>query len=210
MKSNTGIISRHGWNYIYYSLGVFVLFLLLDFETLSVLFLIVALFFAYLFRNPEIEVSNIDANTIFSVCDGKVTKIEELKEEDYGYKIEIDTNYFDCAVLRAPIPAKVTKLSLKRGTRLSKGAKLFHDLNEHAELLFIGENNKNILVHHRLKQSLAPLFIDVQDESDIMQTFRYGVAIDSITSIYLPKNAVLDIRVGEKTEAGQTQLAHLS
>ena len=211
MLSNTSIISKHGQKYIVYALLAFVLFLFLDLEFFAYGALFLAAFFAYTFRNPEIEVETLDDTAVLSVANGTITDIKKLEEEEeFAYKIEIDTSYLECGVLRCPFEATLEDVVLTRGARVSKKSKQFQDLNEYAALIFTAQSGTKVLVGHQLKQSYAPLFIDVQKESELIQTARYGMALNSVTSIYLPKNVTIKVTLEQEVKAGKTILATLS
>jgi len=70
--------------------------------------LLLFLFFANFFRDPEREVP--EGRNLVSPADGKVIKLEQLNEdsEGYGYFISIFMSVIDVHVNRAPMAGKIT------------------------------------------------------------------------------------------------------
>lgn len=209
MKNNLFIISPNGYKYIAYALfGAFV-FAVLDLEFFSLLSFILALFFAYSFRNPERELSFLDDKAVVSPVDGVVRAIEEINEEQYAYKIIIESSYLDVGILRVPLSANLQDMKIFRGARTSKKSTLFDDLNERAELVFTDKYNNTVKVIHRLKQSFAPIGIDIPKQT-LYKGTRYGFAINTMTELYLPKNFRLDIKPNNEIEASHSLIGYFS
>jgi phosphatidylserine decarboxylase len=197
-------ISKFRFRYLQYALALFFLFLFLDFEFLTFVSAMVVLYVLYSFRDPEIELLNTKEDAILSPVDGKVSSIEELEDSTYRYKVTIVANSFDKSIVRIPFKAKLESLKLVKGTRVSRKSPLFEKLNEHATLLFTNERGKSITITHRLQQSFAPLFFNLQIGETLPQTSRYGVALKSETCLYLQEDCTLAIQVGEDVQAGES------
>jgi len=210
MRNNLFIIAKSGWKYIFYALLVSFVFAVLDLELLSFIAFVAAFAFGYLFRNPERELPFFQANSLVAPSDGVVISVDEVEDKEYAYKIDIESSYFDVSILRVPMNAKLESITITNGTRVGKKSKLFYDLNEFAELVFVDENSNKIKVVHRLKQSFAPLDIDIIKAQELMQTARYGVMINGITSIYLPNNFRLNLNVGNEVKASETLVGYFS
>jgi len=210
MKNNLFVIIRNGWDYLAYSIVAFVVFRLLDLDILSVLAFLTGVLFVYLFRNPERELSIYGKNSIVSPVDGTVTKIIELEDSEYSYRVDILTSYFDVSVLRIPVTGTLQSVQMTNGTRASSESKLFDDLNERCELVFVNEDTKKVKVVHTLSQSFAPLTIDIIKSQKVVQTARYGFMLTGITSIYLPSNVRLNVDVANELKASQTLIGYFS
>ncbi|WP_457746537.1 phosphatidylserine decarboxylase [Sulfurimonas sp.] len=210
MRNNLFIIAKSGWKYIFYALLASVVFTVLDLEILSFLSFLAAGAVAYFFRNPERGLPFFQANALVSPCDGVIVSVDDVEDKEYAYKVDIESSYFDVSILRIPMNAKLSSIALTHGTRVGKKSKLFYDLNEFAELNFIDENGNKIKVVHRLKQSFAPLEIDIVKAQELMQTARYGVMINGVTSIYLPHNFRLNLNVGNEVKASETLVGYFS
>ena len=210
MRNNLFIISRNGWPYIAYALLTSLIFAVLDLDFFSFISFTFALFFVYSFRNPERELSFLDEKAVVSPVDGVVRAINELKDDEYAYKILIESSYLNVCVLRVPLTSNLQGIKLIRGARTSKSSKLFSDLNETAELEFMDAYTNKIKVVHRLKQSFAPINIDINKNDVLLKGNRYGSAVNTLTEIYLPKNFRLNIKLNNEVKASQTLLGYLS
>jgi phosphatidylserine decarboxylase len=210
MRNNLFIIAKSGWKYIGYALGAFLLFNILDLEFFAFLSFVSAVFFIYVFRNPERQMPFYQQNSFVAPTDGVVTSIEELQESEYAYKIDVESSYFDVGVLRVPMSAQVASVEIVRGSRVSKNSKLFALLNEYAEILFVDDANNSVKVIHRQKQSFAPIEIELIKEQKLMQSARYGLMINGVTSIYLKSNFRLNVSVGQELRGSETLIGYFS
>jgi len=210
MKSNLFIVSKNGYKYIVYALLATVIFWILDLEFFSLLSFLSALFFVYSFRNPEREVVFLDDKAVVSPVDGVVKAIDEIKDEQYAYRVRVESNYMNVGVLRVPLCGHLENTKVVRGARTSKKSKLFYDLNETAELVFIDGYNNKVKVLHRLKQSFTPINIEVSKNDTLYKGLRYGYAINSMSEIYLPKNFRLDIKPNSEIQASHSLIGYFS
>ena len=209
MNSNLFIIAKSGWKYIGYALLSFILFSLIDFEFFASISFVTILLFLFLFRNPEREyLASHENSIILSPVDGHIRTIEEIEDDSYTYKIEIESSYLNVPVLRVPMNAELESIQSVRGSRLSKKSQLFSLLNEYAEIVLKDEEGKyKVKIVHRLKQSFASLDIDLVMKQKVVAGARYGVALNGISTVYLPKELNLCVVLGQKLTASETLLA---
>ena len=210
MKNNLFPIAPSGIKYVSISGVVFVLFFLFDFDILAFLSFLITLALAFTFRNPEREVAVFEKGSVVSPVDGIVTSIENLKDEDFAYKVEVDSSCLDVGVLRSPMDAKVSSLQFFHGARISEDTALHKVLNENASLVFENSDANSIKIQHRLKQSFAPLSIDAMEAQELRQGTRYGMQVNGTTTLYFPQNFRLNVNVGSPLEASQTLLGYFS
>jgi phosphatidylserine decarboxylase len=210
MKDNLFFIAKSGWRTIGVCFAAFVLFTLLDLEFLAALSLFLTLFFLFIYRNPERLASSYEPNAIIAPVDGVVKKIETLQGEDYTYVLEIESFYSSVGVLRFPMQAVLKELKLTHGCRLGKSSSLFGKLNESLSLCFESNSGKKIALLHRLKQSVVPLEVDVQEGHKAVIGSRYGYMINGVSYLYLESDIRLNIKEGELLKAGETLLAYSS
>ena len=206
MKNNLLPISNNGFRYIIYAFLASLLFEILDLGILAFFSFIVIFAIAYIFRNPEREVSIFDAGSVVSPVDGKVIAVKELFDSQYGYKVVVRSSYLDIGVLRAPCDGYITNVSTKDGARLSMESNLSQDLNAQIELVFKHEKHNKIKVKHIITRSFAPLLMTVFQAQSIRQSARYGFMLHGITEIYIPKNFRLSINNGSKLTASESLL----
>lgn len=210
MKNNLFIVSKSGYKYIIYALFAAVIFGILDLELFSLLSFLSALFFVYSFRNPEREVAFLDDKAVISPVDGVVKAIDEIKDEQYAYRVVVESTYMNVGVLRVPVSGHLETVKILRGARTSKISKLFYDLNETAELVFIDIYNNKVKVVHRLKQSFTPINIEISTNDTLRKGSRYGYAINSMSELYLPKNFRLNIKPNSEIQASHSLIGYFS
>jgi len=210
MRNNLFIIAKSGWKYIGYAAVAFVVFSILDLDFLALFAALFTIFFIYAFRNPEKEMPFYQENSLVAPADGVITAIEQLEDSEYAYRVDIESSYFNIAVLRVPMNAKVESIETVKGARNAKNSKLFPLLNEYAELVFVDNAENRVKVLHRLKQSFAPIDIDLVQNQELMQRARYGTMINGVTSIYLKSNFRVNVSVGQESSASETLLGYFS
>ena len=211
MKNNLFIIAQNGWRVIGLSFVSFVIFYLLDFDLLATLAFFFTLFLLFIYRNPERQMATYDTKSILSPVDGIVKKIETLEDDNnFAYKIEVESSYSDVGLLRSPMNAKLIKASITKGSRLSKFSPLFEKLNESAEVVFENNEGKKIMIVHRLKQSIVPLDLDILSGVELLPATRYGYMVNGVSYIYLESDVRISVTVGQKLLAAQTLLAYSS
>lgn len=211
MKNNIFPIAKEGSTYIFSSAGLSLAAFILDMDIATFLFMLSTLFFVYLFRNPERELLSFERESVLSPADGRLVSIEELvDDEEYALRVEIESNYSDVSLLRAPINAEVNFIKSLKGTRVSKKSALFSTMNENSEIIFTDTNNNSLKVSHRLKQSFKNLEINLVTAQNLLQTARYGVMINGITTLYFPKNFRLSAHAGQSLKAGESLMGYFS
>ena len=203
-------LAKEGWKYLGITFLVLILSLVFDLDFLAFFVFVSFCFIAYAFRNPERELSQFENASLLSPVDGIVENIFVLQESKYAYKIEIQSNYTDVAILRAPANVSVKKIIKTHGTRLSSKSKLFENLNENVELEFLTKEENSFKVVHTLKKSFAPLFVSPIEEQKLFQTARYGLMLNGITAIYVPHNFRMDIAVGRELKASESLMGYFS
>jgi phosphatidylserine decarboxylase len=169
-------------------------------EFLQLLSFVLLVFFVFVFRNPERELPNFDANSVLCPVDGEVVSIEALTDSEYAYKVSIDTTYKDVGILRAPMNASLIFIGKKYGTRLSLDNPIAIQTNENVRMVFEDSNANKVQLVHTVKQSLCGVVIDVEQDISIAQSARYGIMVNGITHIYLPQNFRLNLILGEKED----------
>jgi len=210
MKSNLLPISSAGFKYLGYTTLAFIVLTILDLDFLAFVSFVFLILFAFVYRNPEREVLSFELNSVLSPVDGDVVSIEEVKDSQYAYRIEIKSNYFDVGVLRAPLDATLESLKMEKGARLPDNSLLGKEINENVELTFVDNNTNRIKLKHQLARSFDSLHIDLRPSQNIRQSLRYGVMINGTTSIYLPHNFRVNVAVGNELKASETLIGYFS
>ncbi|MFA6137598.1 MAG: phosphatidylserine decarboxylase [Sulfurimonas sp.] len=210
MRNNLSPVAKEGLKYIGCSLLLFAIFAVLDFEILEFIAFFALLFFVFIYRNPERATKIYEKNSVLSPVDGVVLSIEEIEDKEYAYKIEIESSYFDVAFLRVPFNSSLKSVNIKRGGRLSKIGSLAKKINEHAELLFEDEKSNKMKVLHMLKCSVDEIKIGISEGQNLLQSLRYGLMINGVTTLYLPQTFRLNISVGQEVTASESLIGYFS
>lgn len=208
MKSNFFSLSKHGYRYIAYAFVSFIVFAFLDFVLLSLFAFALSVALVLIYRDPQREINVFEKGNVLSVVDGTVIAIDEIKDAGYMYKITVDSSYKEVSVLRAPMDAKMSRVDLKRGSRLSLKDKLADKLNENVTLVFNQGDYNKVKVKHVLRQCSLPLALDINKGQELKQATQYGIMANGITEIYLPSHFRLNVSVGNKLLASQTLLGY--
>lgn len=191
-----------------YSFAFFTLFVIFDFDFFALVSFVFVLLFAYIYRNPERELNIFEKNSFLAPVDGEVIAITEIRDEDYGYKIAVESNYLDVCVLRAPHDSKLESVFVQKGARLSLDSALAQSLNENVVLVFSNANASKVKIKHILKQSITTFDINMKESQFVHQTARYGTMPNGMSEIYIPRNFRLNINVGNKLHASQTLMGY--
>jgi len=210
MRSNLFPVAKEGLKYLSSLTAFLLVTLIFDFDFLSFIAAILIVAVAYVFRNPERALLSFESASVISPVDGLVKSIDELSDSKYAYRIEIQSDYKHTSLLRAPFYASVKAVQKYNGTRVSSNSKLFNDTNEKIELLFLDSSENSVKVVHQLTQSFAPLFIELLPAQKLIQTARYGVMINGVTTVYLPHNFRLNINIGNELKAGESLIGYFS
>ncbi|MDD5157262.1 phosphatidylserine decarboxylase [Sulfurimonas sp.] len=204
MNKNLLPIAKEGWNYIAGAVLLFFVFKLFDFTYLSFILFIVVVFFVYIFRNPEREQLLYQEDSVASPVDGLVVSIDELLDDKYMYKVEIDGSYRKVSLLRVPFMALLKSVKVSHGARLSSKNELHKSLNESVELVFVDRKENSLKVLHRLKESFVDIEIKNVESQTLLQGSRYGFMLNGTTTLYLPRNFRLNINIGDELIASNS------
>jgi len=211
MKNNLFPIAKDGWKYIAYAIAACIIFSILDLDLFQFLSFVSILLLLYIFRNPERELPSFEENQVLSPVDGEVLSIDTLDASDaYAYKVVINTTYKDVAILRAPMNASVSYLKENKGARLSIDNPLARKINENVTIVFEDTHKNKIKLTHILKQSLCGVNVDLENKKRVVQSARYGLMVNGITEIYLPKNFRISLVLGEEVIASKSLIGYFS
>lgn len=177
-------------------------FFIIGMHVISVAILFFIFFTAFFMRDPKRDIK-VRENQIVSPADGKVIKIEDIKEGGKIYKkINIFLSLFDVHINRSPVDGKIKEVIYKKG-------KFSPAFNEGAE----NRNEQNIVIieHERglieLKQIAGILARRILFWKKVNEEVAIGEKIGMIifgsqTELRLPDKVRIFIRVNDKVKAG--------
>jgi phosphatidylserine decarboxylase len=184
-------------------------------EPLGWLFVIIALWICYFFRDPE-RVTPVRDGLVVSPADGRVSMITtlvppaelELPAEPMQ-RVSVFMNVFDCHVNRSPVAGRIVQILYTPGLFLNAELDKASEDNERNALVIetaaakIGVVQIAGLVARRIVS-----FVRQGDELGAGERFgliRFGSRVD----VYMPTTAQLLVGVGQVAIAGETVLADL-
>jgi len=183
------------------------------FPVLSILFSGLLLFTLYFFRNPE-RVPSGDEITAVSAADGVVTTIDEVDEGEFlktkMRRIGIFLSVFDVHVNRSPIAGEVTHSEPKPGGFRDARDPQSSILNQSRTWVISGPVG-TILVKQitgAIARRICPWAVvgDTLGRGERFGMIRFG----SRTEIFLPMEAEVLVKLGDRVRGGETPVAKLN
>lgn len=219
-KSKTGLpIAGDGFRFfvppVLLGIGIAVSDIWLDkflLHETGLLLVVVGLFIAWFFRDPERVTPKIDGGVV-SPADGTVTNIALINHPEFeggkAKRISIHLSLFDVHVNRAPIKGSIGKVEYHPGKLISGPKDKSSDENEHNIIEFINEGEKVFvkqiagLLARRIVCGCEPG--EAICQSDRIGLIRFGSRVDTI----LPVDAEVRVKKGMSVKGGESILAIL-
>lgn len=180
---------------------------------LLVLWVVFALFTLYFFRDPNARVP-AGANLVVSPAHAKVDVIDTVSEPQFMggecQRISMFLSIFDVHVQNAPVSGKVALLKYTAGQFLNAIKTESALYNENVLLGFEASEPRGQKVGVRLiagviARRIVP-FVHPGDE--VARGERIGlIQFGSRADVYLPRNAKIKVKLGDKVVGGTTVLA---
>lgn len=184
-------------------------FLYLSYLSSTVFFLLVLQFF----RSPAIEI-NVNPKHVLAPADGKVVVIEETEETEYFNEKRIQISIFmsplNVHINRNPVGGIVKYFKYHAGKYLVAWHPKSSTENERTTIVYELNDGVQILTR-QIAGALArriKYYIGVNDEVSQGQEFGF-IKFGSRLDVFIPLEAKINVKVGQKTRAGKTVLAEL-
>jgi len=168
------------------------------------------------FRDPQRSVDP-DENTIVSAADGVVTHVVEVDEPEVlktkCRRVGVFLSVFDVHVNRAPIAGRVSYTNHFPGTYPGPYLDARHPeiskFNEALTWAFEGE--KATVVVRQITGAIARRIVPWAKLGDMVaKGFRFGmIRFGSFTEVYLPIDAEVMVKVGDRVKGATTVIARL-
>ena len=177
---------------------------------LSSFFLVIALFMAFFFRDPD-RVTPGEPDVVVAPADGKVTRIKAIapEEKDSPTLISIFLSPLDVHINRAPIAGKITGLTYIQGKFLMATNEKASLVNEQNVLTIEGE--KITVVCKQIAGILARRVVCWKGKGDNLALGeRFGmIKFSSRTDVVLPANVKIVITEGMRVRGGATVIGRI-
>jgi len=207
------------WQTLYEGRWIFLILALLALGSamlslwLSLLFVALIVYALAFFRDPE-RVSPADAESVVAAADGVVADIVEIEENEVVKagmrRVGIFLSVFDVHTNRAPIAGRITYREHREGLCLDARSPDCSGKNESMTWAF--ENPRATLVVRQLTGAIARRIVAWSKVGDELQKGeRFGmIRFGSRTEVYLPLDATVLVKVGDRVAGGATVIARLS
>lgn len=180
---------------------------------LSLLFIILAVYTLTFFRDPN-RIAPTDENAVLAAADGTVTDIVEIDEPEVlktrTRRVGIFLSIFNVHTNRTPIEGRVIYRQHRKGLCLDARRPDCSEKNESMTWAF--QNSRTIIVVRQITGAIARRIVGWANVGDqLTKGDRFGmIRFGSRTEVYLPLNASVAVKVGEKVAGGLTVIARLT
>lgn len=211
--NHDSIIAREGLPFIAISAVTALIAFAFGFSGIGVLLVLVTLFIAWFFRNPERRPPE-HPRQLVSPADGKVIRIEEVDDADLGKervrKISIFMNIFNVHVNRLPCSGQIVSMVYRKGKFLSADLDKASEVNERNTVLIrtaTGETLKIVQIAGLIARRIVWW---IHTGMAVNRGERFGlIRFGSRVEVFLPLPVKVLVQVGQKVRAGETPIGEM-
>jgi phosphatidylserine decarboxylase precursor-related protein len=211
VQNDTFILSKRGWLLSGVIGALFLFFMMTGLHLFE--FITGALLLAVLiiFRNPERNTTETEAEGIISSVDGVVLSVEETLIDNHKMiKVTIMNSLWDVSMLRAPFDGVVEGFKIRHGASLPLYNPLADTLNEKAVISFLSLKGDEIFIEHLSEQSCFSIGIELEKGQKLKEGNRYGFLAKGRSILYLPETARVSVNAGITVRAGESVIGYLN
>lgn len=174
-----------------------------------ILFLLILQFF----RSPKIRPA-LDESLVYAPADGKVVAIESTVEEEYFHEqrkqISIFMSPINVHVNRNPVSGVIQFFKYHAGKYLVAWHPKSSTENERTTMVVRTTSGIDILIRQIAGAVARRIKCYVAQGDQIRQCDEFGfIKFGSRVDVFLPLDATIKVKVGDKTRGGRTVLAQL-
>jgi phosphatidylserine decarboxylase len=179
----------------------------------AALFLVLACFFLFFFRDPH-RVITADADAVLSPADGRIMvagmPTGEASPAGSWQQISVFLSPMDVHVNRMPIGGRVMKVEYHPGRFLPAYRADAGDLNEYTEVT-VDHRGQPIVVRQIVGVLARRIVCRIREGDVVKPGDRFGVMkFGSRMDIFLPPSASILVKVNDKVVGGVTVIAKLA
>ena len=207
-------VHREGWRFVAIATVVTVMLYWFDLDFLALLALVVTLWCAYVFRDPE-RVTPVRAGLVISPADGRISAIEnvvpppelDLPRENFT-RISVFMNIFGVHINRSPADARIAHIAYVPGKFLSADLDKASEDNERQALTLELDDGRRLGVV-QIAGLVARRIVKFVNDGDMLKAGeRFGlIRFGSRVDVYLPAGINALVAVGQRAVAGETVFA---
>jgi phosphatidylserine decarboxylase len=180
---------------------------------LSLVFVALAIYTLAFFRDPD-RVAPADKNAVVAAADGTISDIIEIDEPDVlkskTRRVGIFLSVFNVHTNRMPVEGRVIYREHRKGLFLDARRPECSEKNESMTWAF--QNARATIVVKQLTGAIARRIVGWAKVGDELgKGERFGmIRFGSRTEVYLPLNATVLVKVGDRVAGGLTVIARLA
>ncbi len=201
---------RDGIPFVLVPLAAALLAALTGYWYVAAALLLLALFMAYFFRDPE-RAPLSEQDIIVSPADGRVTRVARLIQNDpqSPQVVSIFLSVFDVHVNRAPIAGEIVDVAYTKGRFMIATREEASVVNEQNALTIRGE--RMTVVCKQIAGVLARRIVCWKRKGEKVNLGeRFGlIKFSSRTDLVLPPEVEVSVRVGDRVRGGASVIGRL-
>ena len=201
---------REGIPFVLIGLFVAIAFIFAGITSLAIVFVLLAAFTAYFFRDPHRNITT-DESVVVSAADGRVTRIEKLDPEnaDSPNVVSVFLSIFDVHINRSPIAGEITEVVYSKGKFVIATREDASQINEQNALTI--KNERMTIVCKQIAGVLARRIVCWKRAGDRVRLGeRFGlIRFGSRTDLILPQEVEIAVKVGDRVRGGITIIGRL-
>ena len=203
-------LSEARW--IFVVLGLLAIASAFFFPWLLVLIVVLIIYVFWFFRDPA-RVSPNDPNTVVAAADGTVADIVEIDEPEVVHtrqkRVGIFLSVFDVHTNRAPVDGRIIYKKAHAGLCLD--ARHADCTTKNRAMTWAFQNSRGIFVVRQLTGMIARRIVGWADVGDeLKKGEHFGmIRFGSRTEVYLPLDAEVLVKVGDRVTGGMSVIARL-
>jgi phosphatidylserine decarboxylase len=184
----------------------------LFFPWLLVLIVLLAVYVFWFFRDPE-RIAPADPDAVLAAADGVVADIVEIDEPEVVHarqrRVGIFLSVFDVHTNRAPVEGKIIYKKAHAGLCLD--ARHADCTTKNRAMTWAFQNSRGIFVVRQLTGMIARRIVGWSELGDeLKKGEHFGmIRFGSRTEVYLPLDAEVLVKVGERVTGGTSVIARL-
>ena len=171
------------------------------------------LFAIWFFRDPERTPPPGD-DLVLSPADGRVVEVMRVEKAPYldapAIKVGIFMSPFDVHVNRAPVSGTVERVEYRRGAYIKADLERASLVNEHNAVILRRDDGRRVMVVQVAGLVARRIVCYLVAGDRTLAGARFGmIRFGSRVDVYMPLEALVSVKTGDKTIAGETILARV-
>lgn len=208
-------LAKEGLPFLAAGVGLCLLCLWLGAWVFLGLFVVLTLFVAYFFRDPD-RVTPVIEKAVVTPADGRILDVKHLPDkgnplEQPAYKISIFMSIFNVHVNRIPLTGIIHALHYKPGKFVSANLDKASDQNESNRITLETFYGKRVVFIQIAGLIARRIVCWVREGDRVKVGDRFGlIRFGSRLDVFVPDDSRIVVKAGDKVHAGQTILGYLS